>query len=73
MKELDLEALLKLNPQVDREAIRLRREKLLKGNPKSPARGADSVSPYGGKRLTPDDKAKWPANKVARRSGYAGR
>ncbi len=71
MATLDLEALLELNPQVDRDAIKKRRDKILKEGSRGAAQGADSTSPYGGKRLTADDKMKWPVTKTARRSHYS--
>ncbi len=55
MKKLDIDAILKANPRVDRDEVRRRRNNLpipetMKGNP---------VSPYGRKRATTDDKMNW--------------
>ena len=74
MEKLDakaLEALLDLNPQVDREAIEARKAKLSKEGPRVRITG-DSASPYGGKRATSDDQMKWRfANRLGRRrTGY---
>jgi len=55
MKQLDIDAILKANPRVDRDEVRRRRKNLsmpetMKGNP---------VSPYGRKRATIDDRMNW--------------
>lgn len=55
IKQLDIDAILKDNPRVDRDEVRRRRNNLpmpepMEGNP---------VSPYGRKRATPDDKMNW--------------
>jgi hypothetical protein len=56
MEKLDIDSLLDKNPQVDREAIKRRQEKVddkkpdtIKGNP---------ASPYGGRRATTDTRLK---------------
>jgi hypothetical protein len=70
MDELDeraLEALLDLNPQVDRKVIKARQEKLSKEGPRVRISG-DAVSPYSGRRVAPDDQVKWRSeNRPGRR------
>ncbi len=73
METLDaetLEALLKLNPQLDREAVKARREKISKEGP-SARIGGDSASPYRGKRVSANDRVKWQSSdRAVRRTGY---
>jgi len=64
-----LEALLKLNPHLDREAIEARQEKISKEGPRGRVSG-DSASPYGGRRATIDDRVKWQSERRNRRSRY---
>ena len=66
MVKLDIDDLLDKNPQVDREMIKRREEKLrkmtpeqLKGNP---------VSPYGGRRAIPDTRLKPSTLRISRRT-----
>ncbi|HVA84611.1 MAG TPA: hypothetical protein VNF28_06895 [Candidatus Binataceae bacterium] len=70
MEKLDpkaMEGLLDLNPQVDREAIEARKEKIAKEGPCVRITG-DSASPYGRKRVTSDEQVKWrTANRPGRR------
>ena len=64
-----IEALLKLNPQVDREIIRSRRERILKEGSQGAFTG-DSASPYRGKRATYDERLKTDAIRRLRRTRY---
>jgi hypothetical protein len=61
MEKLDIEALLDKNPQVDREAIKARRARPAKEEARTPLKGGDPASPYGGRRVITDDKMRWPA------------
>jgi hypothetical protein len=53
VETLDVEALLAKNPRVDRDALRRGADA-----PKTPAPKAAPYSPYGGRRLVVNDKAK---------------
>jgi hypothetical protein len=56
MEELNIDNLLDKNPQVDREAIKRRQEKVNREKPEQ-LKG-DPASPYGGRRATPDTRLK---------------
>ncbi len=55
MKDLDIEALLEKNQQVDRDVIKARQEKIARLGPVKP-KGRHIISPYGGRRVALDDK-----------------
>ncbi len=57
MEKPDVEALLKQNPNVDREALKRYLERQVDLVQKPQKRG--STSPYSGRRLTPADKTRW--------------
>lgn len=72
MEKLDadgLETLLKLNPHLDREAIKARQDKIAKEGPRARISG-DSASPYRGKRAAIEDRVKWQSAQGKRRTRY---
>jgi hypothetical protein len=68
MENPDIEALLKQNPNIDRETLKRYLEDYAKIAPAPHKRG--NTSPYSGRRLTPTSKVGWTAARRTRRSHY---
>ena len=62
MESLDIEALLKKNPKVDRGQIEHLKKERIPGQPI--VREGDPTSPYRGRRATSDDKMNWTERNV---------
>lgn len=69
MERPDIEALLKLNPDIDRDILKRYLEDQAKIIQRPQRRG--NTSPYSGRRLTPITKARWTSVSRIRRSHYA--
>ena len=68
MERPDVEALLRQNPDIDRETIERYLEDQAKIVQRPQKRG--STSPYSGRRLTPTTKMRWTSARRIRRSHY---
>ena len=70
MEKLDIESLLEKNPQVDREAIKRRQQRLI-GKKSEPLKG-NPASPYGGKKAAPDTRIQPALVRKSKRVAVAG-
>lgn len=57
MNPIDVDTLLEKNPQVDKDVIRERLEKVRRDGPNRPKRQAGSTSPYAGRRMVVDERS----------------
>ena len=72
MKQLDIDALLKKNPQVDKAVIKRHLEKLKDEGGASHERRPGSASPYAGRRMIVDETAEPDEGCVSRTRSHYG-